>query len=240
MTLKAIDGPTIGLLAGMGVKSTAPFLDLIIDECRRQYGAAQQDEYPQMVVFSWPIPFRVGEAIDEQALGARIAAGVRRLSATGVDFIAIPANMPHMFWEQLKAAAAVPLLNMIEITAESIPPHSEAVALLAVRPTRDSGLYHRPLAKRGIRVVATDRMQDQIDAILQALWRGDDGAGIRQRWDALIRLARDEGATRGLIACTDLNAIENIARSELPLLDATRALAERVVSTWLTMASAAT
>jgi aspartate/glutamate racemase len=33
--------PIIGILAGMGPRSTGPFLDLIVDECQRQYGARE-------------------------------------------------------------------------------------------------------------------------------------------------------------------------------------------------------
>jgi len=33
------DPRLIGILAGMGPRSTAPFVDMLVDECQRQYGA---------------------------------------------------------------------------------------------------------------------------------------------------------------------------------------------------------
>ncbi|TCO68302.1 hypothetical protein [Marinisporobacter balticus] len=43
-----MNGSLIGILAGMGPRSTAPFLDLVIDECQLQYGAKYDEEFPHM------------------------------------------------------------------------------------------------------------------------------------------------------------------------------------------------
>jgi aspartate racemase len=236
MTDAGIGGPTIGLLAGMGVKSTAPFLEMVIDECRRQYGAEHQSDYPQMIIFSWPTSVRFDRPLDHERISARIAEGVRWLSTTGVDFIALPANLPHLYFDRLEAAATVPMLNIIEIAAARIPRDAGTVALMATRPTRDHGLYHRPLETRGIHVVATDEMQAEIDAILAALWRGDDASAIRARWLKVVSGAIAAGASSALLACTDLNAIDRWAEIDLPIHDATRALASAVVSKWCDLA----
>ena len=47
----------IGILAGMGPRSTAPFVDLVLDECQRQYGARHDVEFPRMMTYSLPVPF---------------------------------------------------------------------------------------------------------------------------------------------------------------------------------------
>ncbi|MEO8217979.1 MAG: aspartate/glutamate racemase family protein [Acidobacteriota bacterium] len=235
--LNVIGGPTIGLLAGMGVSATAPFLEMVIDECRRQYGATHQYDFPQMIIFSWPVYFRLDQPLDKAAFGGRVAEGVRWLTETGVDLIAIPANLPHILFDTLREASSVPLLNMIEIASESVPPGEGPVALLATRPVRDSGLYHRPMKARGIELVATDTMQDSVDEILAGLWRGDDARSIGKRWRELLAMAATGGARRALLACTDLNAIDRWEDVEIPIVDATRALAARVVSSWYRLAT---
>jgi aspartate racemase len=231
--VNAIGGPAVGILAGMAVTSTAPFISLVIDECRRQYGAVHQHEFPHLIVFTWPTEVRFDDQFDAPKYARRVAEGVRWLSGTGVDFIAVPANLPHVYWDQWSGAATVPLLNMIDIAAEIVPAEQRVVALLGTRPTRDSRIYHRRLEARGMRVVATDTMQELLDEILPALWRADDPAAIRRRWETVVDLARQEGATCVLLACTDFNAIERFDDVPLPVFDATRALAARVVSTWL-------
>ena len=48
----------IGILAGMGPRSTAPFVDLVVTECQRLYGAKYDDEFPAMWIYALPSPFR--------------------------------------------------------------------------------------------------------------------------------------------------------------------------------------
>ena len=53
----------IGILAGMGPRSTAPFIDAVIDQCQQQYGASLDEEFPRMMILSLPTPFY---AVDPQ------------------------------------------------------------------------------------------------------------------------------------------------------------------------------
>ena len=71
---------TIGILAGMGPRSTAPFVDLVVDECQRQYGAVDDEEFPPMMIYALPAPFYLDRALDHAALRAAITAGLRRLA----------------------------------------------------------------------------------------------------------------------------------------------------------------
>jgi aspartate racemase len=63
------DQKTIGILAGMGPRSTAPFIDLIITQCRIQYGAKLDEEFPHMMIYSLPTPFYVDRPIDHDERG---------------------------------------------------------------------------------------------------------------------------------------------------------------------------
>ncbi len=48
---------TIGILAGMGPKSTAPFIDQVVTECQTRYGAGNDMDFPPMMIHSIPAPF---------------------------------------------------------------------------------------------------------------------------------------------------------------------------------------
>ncbi len=71
----------------MGVRSTSPFVDLLIEECQRQYGAKYETDYPRTIIFSWPTPFFPDRQIDHDAMRDSILEGLRWLDRTGVDFI---------------------------------------------------------------------------------------------------------------------------------------------------------
>ena len=53
----------IGILAGMGPRSTAPFVDMVVDECQRQYGARYDIDFPPMQIYALPTPFYIDRPI---------------------------------------------------------------------------------------------------------------------------------------------------------------------------------
>ena len=235
MSGTSTDGrPIIGLLAGMGVRSTAPFLDLIVEECQRQYGASEEMDYPHMIVFSWPTPFFFDRPIDLDALRESIARGLSWLEGTGVDFMAMPCNSAHAYFDELAAGVGVPLLSLIDAISADVPDGVSRVALLATRTTRDAGFYHRALAARGIDVVVDESIQLRVDSVLEEVRRVSDIAAPRGRWEELLQDLADDGMDAGLIACTDLNVVMG-GHEPLPLVDGTRSLARLVVQTWLEM-----
>lgn len=234
----AIGGPTIGLLAGMGVRSTAPFLELVIEECQRRYGASQQPDYPQMIVFSWPTPFWLDRPLDDDAMRSRIADGLRWLERTGVDFLAMAANLPHLYYDALVEEVTTPLLNLVDGVVAGLSRHVSPVAILATRPIRDSGMYQRAFAGLAIETLAGDPMQDAVDALLADLWGGRPHSELKARWTRLLEDVRDEGAAAALLACTDLNVLRGGADDPLPVFDATRLMARKVVTTWHALAVA--
>lgn len=217
----------------MGVRSTAPFLELVIEECQRQYGATHQPDYPEMVVLSWPTPFWIDRPIDHDAMRARIAQGLRRLDRAGVDFMAMPANLPHLYFDSLKLETATPLLNLVEAAVEGLPSGLGPVAIVATRPIRAAGIYQSALAKLGVAALADDATQDTVDALLADLWAGRARAELSARWTRLLNTLGDQGANAVLVACTDFNAIAAEGTTLPPILDATRLMAERVVRTWV-------
>lgn len=47
----------IGILAGMGPKSTGPFVDTVVAQCQTIYGAKHDMDFPHMMIYSCPTPF---------------------------------------------------------------------------------------------------------------------------------------------------------------------------------------
>ena len=125
---------TIGILVGVGPRSTAPFLDLVVTECQRQYGAKDDIDFPKMRICSQPAPFYEDRAVDHAALEAAIRGGLRHLEATGATFLAIACNTAHIYFRALAAAVRVPVLDMVGLTVAALPPSAKRIALLAPRP----------------------------------------------------------------------------------------------------------
>lgn len=224
---------TVGVLAGMGPRSTAPFVEMLVDECQRQYGARFDEEYPRMMIYSLPVPFRVDAPFDADALRAVVCAGLRRLEAAGVAFVAMPCNTVHVFYEELTRCLGVPLLNMIEETLAAVPPSAKRVALLATRTTADAGLYQRGAARAGLELVAPDGWQMRVDDLIKTVKTSPDRAEAQSMWDGLVADAARAGADTVLLGCTDLNAVGARVPAGLTLFDATQCLARATVRRYI-------
>jgi len=224
---------TIGILAGMGPRSTAPFVDELIDKCQFKHGIREDYDFPHMMIYTLPIPFYMDRPLDHQAMAAIIGGGLERLAACGVDFIAMPCNTAHLYFEELAKRCPVPLLNMVEIAVNALPQAVSKVAVFATRPTTDGGLYHPYLEQAGKQVVTDPSWQDRVDALLANIKTGMDSVGAGQQWHALQADAAAAGAEIALLGCTDLNAVPALGHAPLEMLDATEILAEVTIQRWV-------
>ena len=224
--------PMIGILAGMGPRSTAPFVDMVVSECQRQYGARYDDEFPPMMIYSLPTPFYVDRPIDHAALRASIAAGLRTLAGTGVSLIAMPCNTAHIYYAELAAALAVPLLNMVELALCALPHDARRVALLATRPTAEARVYQDALARAGLVPYLPEALQARVDALIQAVKTAPDRAGPAARWAELLDQLAGAGVDTALVACTDLSGLCAAGPPAPRRADAAQALAAELVRAW--------
>ena len=79
----------IGILAGMGPRTTAPFLELVLDEAYKD-GAKYDIDYPHILIYSLPTPFYVDREIDSNAMQNALTGGGECLLRGGIDMLTIP------------------------------------------------------------------------------------------------------------------------------------------------------
>ena len=222
----------IGILAGMGPRSTAPFVDMVVDECQRQYGARYDIDFPPMLIYALPTPFYVDRPIDHAALEAVIIAGLHKLEDAGAAFVAMPCNSAHIYFEQLAAGIQVPLLNMVDVALGALPADSNIVALLATRPTVEARIYQDAIERAGKRLLVGEAWQARVDALILTIKSSWDRAVASALWRDLVADMHAAGADTLLLACTDLNVVSAGLDTSLALVDATRCLAEATIRAW--------
>jgi len=216
----------------MGPRSTAPFIDLVITECQNKYGARDDIDFPKIMICSQPAPFYEDREIDHVALEAAIRDGLQHLERTGADFLAIACNTAHIYYPQLAKSVNVPLLNIVDLAVGNVPSSAHKLALIAARPTAESGIYQTALTKQGFELVDPG-WQSQIDHLLGATRTTTDPAVFTQSWRELTQQAERVGADTIIIACLDLSGIIKYIQTPLTVLDASQCLAQEIVYQWL-------
>jgi aspartate racemase len=195
----------IGILAGMGPKSTGPFVDTVVAECQTIYGAKHDIDFPHMMIYSCPTPFYMDRPIDHAAMKKAIIEGAQKLESTGVDFIAMPCNTAHLYFEELQRSITIPILNIVDETLKAIPENTKRVAIIATEATVQAGIYQDGIAKRNIEYVHNEQWQEMINQIISCI-KGGEIEEARKLWSLLVLQLKDEVDT-AIIACTDLNVV---------------------------------
>jgi aspartate racemase len=221
----------IGILAGMGPQSTAPFISLVVEQCQKQYGAKNDIDFPPMMIYSLPTPFYLDRPIDDAKMRRTLIAGLRHLESTGVDFIAMPCNSVHKYYPEIAAQIEVPLLNMIDITVQARPESVKRLALLATRFTVAAGLYQAEAAKYGVEMLVSEDWQTTVDSVLTLIDEGQIDTA-RSHWNDLLTHLEAAKVDAAVVACTDLNVVSAGGVSRLPLLDSALCLARATVARW--------
>lgn len=216
------DETMIGILAGMGPKSTGPFVDTVVAECQTIYGAKHDMDFPHMMIYSCPTPFYMDRPIDHEAMKKAIIEGAQKLESTGASFIAMPCNTAHLYFEELQQSLSIPILNIVDETLKAIPETAKRVALLTTEATAQSGIYQDGIAKRNIEYIHYEQWQESINQIISYI-KGGEIEKAHELWNTLVLQLRDEVDT-AIIACTDLNVV-----ASEDFVDSSQCLAKAVV-----------
>ena len=223
----------IGILAGMGPKSTGPFVDKVVDECQKIYGAINDIDFPHMMIYSCPTPFYINKPLNHTDMEKAIIEGAVKLEKTGVDFIAIPCNTAHIYFNSLKKLISVPLLNMVDETIKKIPIGSKKAALLATSPTVQSGIFQEALIRENYDFLHQDSWQTCVDQIIEKIKQGQINESITL-FDELHRELAEKVDT-AIIACTDLNVVTDKKSSDITFVDSSACLAQAIVNKYVSL-----
>lgn len=162
----------IGVLGGMGPMATVDLMQKII----LNTPAKTDQEHLRIIVDNNPqIPSRINAILHgaESPLPALIKSA-ELLRAAGADFIVIPCNTAHYWFEELQAAVKIDFIHIIDNAAWHIKNAeidlSGRVMLLATEATVQTGIYEKSFAKYNIKLqyppaAAQKMIADAIDEI---------------------------------------------------------------------------
>lgn len=224
--------PIIGILAGMGPKSTAPFLDLVIEQCQKQYGAKNDSDFPHIIIYSLPTPFFVNKKIDDKKMKQAIQTGLQKLESTGVDLIAMPCNTAHRYFDFLKDSIRVPLLNIVDTTVTKLSKRSKKGAILATRATIEANIYQSRLLRNNFELAFKEQWQKEVDRLIQGVKKCDKEEKLVQMVKKLEQSLKKEKVDTVIIACTDITKVLKKMKGFV-MIDSSEALAEETIKKYL-------
>ncbi|RLI33734.1 aspartate racemase [Candidatus Bathyarchaeota archaeon] len=222
----------IGILGGMGPEATAELFMRII----RATPVERDQDHLRVVIDSNPkIPDRTAAILGEGPSPLpEMRRTARNLEGAGADFIIIPCNTAHYFYEELKEGVRIPILNMIELTAARIRerlPEARRVGLIATTGTLRAGIYDRALEKHGVEVIhpSEEAQRRVMEAIYEKIKRGLIPEGREIILEVAARLV-EEGADAIICGCTEVSLVLKEGDVPVPVIDPLQVLAEKAVA----------
>lgn len=159
---------------------------------------------------------------DWDGLAATFATDAKALEAAGAEAIIICANTMHLVAPQVQKAIGIPLIHMLDVTADAMESAGVTrAALLGTGYTMRMPFYRDHMAARGIEVVAPDEpdLTAVHDLIYDELARGivrDEGRdlvlGVTER-------LLDRGAQAVIAGCTEIPLVVTQNDLDVPYFD---------------------
>lgn len=147
----------IGIVGGIGPESTLDYYKGIIDAFKPTY--EESSGYPEIAIESLNIKEMTAyvNAGEWTKLAKLIAGRFEILRSGGSEMGAIASNTPHRVFEEIQAETQLPLISIVEKTAEFAQNAGlKTCILLGTRFTMESDFYPKMFEKHGIHVVVPD------------------------------------------------------------------------------------
>lgn len=197
--------PVVGVIGGNGPAATALLLDVVV---RRTPATTDQEHLDLLVLDHSSQPDRTARILDESAPdpGPVLARDARRLEAWGCAFVAIPCNTANHFLPRLREQVRIPIVSIVDATAEAALERGRRIGVLATDGTRAAKVYDRAVESRGGTVVLPD--DDDQKLVMSVIYDGVKAGGDIdvEGLDAVItRMSEDCDAV--VLGCTELSVV---------------------------------
>ncbi len=221
----------IGLLGGMSWESSSEYYTLVNRLVRERLGGLHSADCLMYSVDFAPIAELQSAGRWEDA-GNALAIGAKVLEAGGADFLLLCTNTMHLVADQVQAAVSIPLIHLIDVTAQAIRAAGlTEVGLLATGFTMEGTFYVERMARHGVtaRVPGPEDRALVHRVIYEELCVGKVLPESRAAYREVIGRLVEDGAQGVVLGCTEIELLIGQEDSPVPVFPTTRLHAEAAV-----------
>ena len=174
----------IGVIGGMGPLATADLFAKIVSHT----DAKTDQEHPRVVIDS---NTDIADRTEALLRGGddptpELIKSAKRLAGAGADFLVMPCNTAHCFYDAVAAAVEIPVLHMIALTRDALKSRGvSAAGLLATDGTVETGVYQSCFAGSGVALL-TPAPADQA-AVMDLVYNGVKAGDMEHGAPAFFR-----------------------------------------------------
>lgn len=222
----------VGVIGGVGPMATVYYMQRVIEMTK----AGCDQEHINMLVFNdCDIPDRtafITEKSPDNPLPVMVE-DAKRLEAAGCEFVVIPCNTAHYFYDELEQAVEIPVVNIVEETiryAKARVQDLSCVGIMATTGTIVTGTYQKYAERAGLSFAVPD--ENEQDLLMQIIYDGvKAGKPVpRADFDRVANHLRAKGAQCLILGCTELSVLKrDLSINDPDVLDSIDVLASETV-----------
>ena len=222
---------TLGILGGLGPLATVYFMDMIV---KMTEAKKDQDHISMIVLNHAAIPDRTDFILDASKPNPlpMMVEDAKKLQAAGSDYVVMPCNTAHFFYEQIQNNITIPMLNIIEETVIFAKERAgvKKLGILATKGTISAGSYQRMCEKYGIEW-AVPSLQDEQSLMNIIYNQVKAGKEINiTEFLKIIENMKADGCDAVALGCTELSVInKDFALNREDIVDSLEVLARRSI-----------
>jgi aspartate racemase len=197
----------IGIIGGMGPFASAYFYKLLLKKSSDNYGARNNDDFPEILIDSVPVPYFISDTVKMEEARKMLVSRVKRMDKFGVGCLGMVCNTGHLLYDDLNKASKSKFLSMINLVADEVKKRRlKKVCVLATKTTIKFNLYGKVLKACGIEVVYPNlKLQGLHESIIRNMVAGKRvEKEIEELEISTNKLIRDNNLNGVILGCTEL------------------------------------
>jgi aspartate racemase len=214
---------TLGLVGGTSWVSTIDYYRFINEGVNAKLGG---NHFARCVIhsFSYADIQTLTFKRDWDGVFGLIAPAAHNLVRSGAEGIVLCANTMHVIADRLAADISVPIIHIVDNTADAIVAKGiDRVLLLGTRFTMEMDFFRDRLRTRGLTAVIPDDADREFihGSIFGELGRGIVTAPTKQRYLDIIGRFGAQGVQGAILGCTEIPLVVKPGDTSLPTFDTT-------------------
>ncbi len=221
---------TLGILGGMGPLATSKLFDKIL----LLTDASSDQEHLDIIIYNKStIPDRtkfikgIGENPTHQLIYAS-----KQLELAGADYLVMPCNTAHFFYNEIIKHINIPFISMIEETVNYITkeyPKENQIGILTTEGTIITKIYDKAFENSNIRLIKPS-YEDQtvVSKLIYDIKKGHGDLNIK-KFIEIIKKMKDQGVMLFILGCTELSIAYEMFNIKVSCVDPLEVIAAKSI-----------
>lgn len=195
----------IGIIGGMGPYASSYLYHLLLEKSRLLYGAKDNDDYPEVVIDSVPVPDFISDTKHLDFAKRMLVSRIKRLKVFGCDRIYMACNSGHLIQDDFTKASNGKFVSLISLVSKRIRKSDLRIGILATPTTIREKLYDALAVKKRKVVYPAGDIRREMECVVRDVIAGKKGTKQARKLEKLTRkFVTNRQLDIVVLGCTEL------------------------------------